>query len=54
LVLAANSEEQGCMILIMLIGAIVFARLIADVHAICANLSRLADKKEAVLGPVRV
>jgi len=37
------------MIVIMLMGAIVFARLIAEVHAICANLRYSINNTPQVL-----
>ena len=50
---ATNEEEQLFCMFVMMLGAVVFARLIAEVHAICANMSRLSDIEEAVISQAR-
>jgi hypothetical protein len=50
---ATSHVEQIYCIFVMLLGAIVFAKMIGDVQSILVNMSRVADKKEAIASRVR-
>ena len=49
---ATTRVEQFYCIFVMLLGAIVFAKVLGDVQSIMANMSRVSDKQEAVTAQV--